>query len=134
MNRSLNELETIVRAQICNICSDRTVDGQCGLEQPADCALFRLFPQVARAIQSTDSNDIDDYIRAIREHVCSVCHEQAEDGSCEARREVRCALDAYLLLVVDSIEAATGKSFSRPGTLLVPPDRIPFTGRIESRK
>jgi hypothetical protein len=111
--RSLSELEAIVRNQICAVCSDRTVDGECGLAQPNDCALFRLFPYVAKAIQRTSSDDIRDYIQAIREDVCSVCAGQAEDGDCESRREVRCSLDAYLLLVVEAIEEATSKKFDR---------------------
>jgi hypothetical protein len=115
MARSLAELEAIVRKRICGVCSDRAEDGACGLENPDTCALFRLFPQVAKAIQSTASEDIQDYIQAIRTHVCSICVEQAADGSCEARRQVRCALDAYLLLVVDAIEEATGKRFPRAG-------------------
>ena len=91
---------------------DRLEDKSCGLEDPAGCALFRLFPQVARAISSTHSDDIQDYINAIRSNVCSICRED-EDGRCETRREVACALDAYLLLVVDAIEECTGKSFDR---------------------
>jgi hypothetical protein len=114
MNRSLEELESIVRSQICRVCSDRNVDGTCGLEEPAECALFRLFPQVARAIQSTSSDDIQDYITAIRREVCSVCNQQAADGTCEARNQVRCALDAYMLLVIDAIEMASGRQFPRP--------------------
>src|SRR5215467_5025084 len=100
MERSLAEIETIVRDKICRVCSDRTADGTCGLEQPSECALFRLFPQVAKAIQSVQSDDIEDYIQSIRQNVCSVCNEQQADGSCEMRRKVQCALDAYLLLVV----------------------------------
>ena len=114
MERSLEDLEKIVRDRICRVCSDRKVDGSCGLEEPADCALFRLFPQVAQAIQSTQSDDIRDYIQAIREQVCSICKTQGPDGSCESREMVSCALDAYLLLVVDAIEEATGRKFSRP--------------------
>jgi hypothetical protein len=113
MERSLEELEKIVRDRICRVCSDRKKDGSCGLEDPTDCALFRLFPQVAQAIQSTKSDDIRDYVRALREQVCAVCKTQAPDGSCEAREQVRCALDAYLLLIVDAIEEATGRKFSR---------------------
>ena len=115
MERSLVELESIVRKRICNVCTERTVDGQCGLEEPSNCALFRLFPQVAQAIQSVNSNDIQQYIEAIRHNVCAVCADQARDGSCETRQQVQCALDAYLLLVVDAIEEATGKTFSRQG-------------------
>ena len=115
MDRSLAELEALVRNRICSVCSDRTADGQCGLEQPSNCALFRLFPEVAKSIQSVQSDDIQQYIDAIRRNVCGVCADQAIDGSCETRQQVRCALDAYLLLVVDAIEEATGKTFNKQG-------------------
>ncbi len=114
MDRTLAELEDLVRNRICGVCSDRKMDGSCGLEDPGQCALFRLFPQVAEAIQCTHSDRIDDYIDAIRRNVCSVCTAQERDGSCGPREEVQCALDAYLLLVVEAIEEATGKDFGRP--------------------
>ncbi len=120
MERSLADLETLVRNRICRVCSDRKVDGTCGLEEPAGCALFRLFPQVAEAIQSTDSDDIQDYINAIRRNVCAVCVAQDSDGSCGLRQQVQCALDAYLLLVVEAIEEATGRSFSRERLVRMP--------------
>lgn len=107
------EVEALVRSRICGVCSDRTEDGACGREEPSGCALFHLFREVAEAIQRTDSDDIRDYIESIRVSVCALCEGRAADGSCEQRREVRCALDAYLLLVVDAIEEATGKVFSR---------------------
>src|ERR1041384_6423897 len=113
MERSLVELESIVRNRICGICTERLETGDCGLETPSSCALFQLFPQVAQAIQSVASDDIHQYIAAIRRNVCSVCLDQDASGSCETRQQVRCALDAYLLLVVDSIEEATGKIFDR---------------------
>lgn len=115
MGRSLVELESIVRNRICKVCTERTVDGQCGLAEPTHCALFRLFPQVAQAIQSVNSDDIQQYIDAIRRNVCAICTEQAHDGSCETRQQVQCSLDAYLLLVVDAIEEATGKTFNKQG-------------------
>ena len=113
MDRSLEEIEAIVRNRICRVCTERTTEGQCGMEDPSHCALFRLFPQVAQAIQSVMSDDIREYIAAIRCNVCSVCEEQARDGSCEVRQQVQCALDAYLPLVVDAIEDATGRIFNR---------------------
>jgi len=112
MERSLAEVEAIVRNKICRVCSDRTAHGDCGLDQPSACALFRLFPEVAKAIQSVQSDQIDDYIQAIRLGVCSVCHQQAADGNCEARKHVQCALDASLLLIVDAVEEATGRRFN----------------------
>ncbi len=115
MKGDLASIEAIVRKRICAVCTERTVDGGCGLEAPSSCALFRLFPEVARAVQSVSSDDIRDYIDAIRRQVCSVCVEQAADGSCATRQQVRCALDAYLVLVVDAIEEATGRIFDKKG-------------------
>jgi hypothetical protein len=112
MARTLEELEAIVRERICRVCTDRKADGTCGLDDPSSCALFRLFPQVARAVQSVSSDDINDYIRAIRAQVCSTCPRDV-DGECESRRQVQCALDAYLLPVIDAIEESTGRSFDR---------------------
>ncbi|MGO4885946.1 MAG: hypothetical protein ACLP59_34755 [Bryobacteraceae bacterium] len=114
MDRTLAELEELVRQRICRVCSDRKMDGTCGLEDPGECALFRLFPQVAEAIQGTDSDNLEDYIEAIRRHVCTVCAAQEKDLSCGLREQVQCALDAYLLLVVEAIEEATGKDFGHP--------------------
>jgi hypothetical protein len=114
MDCTLTELEALVHNRICGVCSDRRMDATCGLEEPGQCALFHLFPQVAEAIQSTHSDNIEDYIHAIRRNVCAVCTAQDPDGSCAPRHEVQCALDAYLLLVVEAIEEATGKDFGRP--------------------
>jgi hypothetical protein len=114
MDRTLAELEELVRNRICGVCTDRKMDGTCGLEEPGRCALFRLFPQVAEAIQSTHSDDIRDYIDAIRRRVCAICTMQETDESCGLRQQVQCALDAYLLLVVEAIEEATSKDFGRP--------------------
>jgi hypothetical protein len=83
------------------------------LEQPSNCALFRLFPQVAQAIQTVQSDDIHQYIEAIRSRVCTVCVDREADGGCQTRQLVQCALDAYLLLVVEAIEEATGKTFDK---------------------
>ena len=120
MARKLEELEAIVRERICRVCTDRTVNGDCGLEEPSSCALFRLFPQVAQAVQSVNSDDIRDYIRAIREQVCSVCSEQTSDGECESRKQVQCSLDAYLLPIIDAIEESTGRSFDRAEAVISP--------------
>ena len=113
MTQSLAQLEAIIRNRICGVCSERTTGGECGMEEPAHCALFRLFPEVAEAIQSVKSDDINPYIEAIRRKVCTICADQSSDGSCETREQVQCALDAYLPLVVDAIEEATGKTFNK---------------------
>lgn len=128
MDRTSVELEEIVRNRICGVCSDRKTDGTCGLEDTSQCALFRLFPQVVEAIQSTHSDNLEDYIDAIRRKVCSVCTGQDHSGDCNLRQEVQCALDAYLLLVVEAIEEATGKDFGRP--LPDRPDDLPISVQL----
>jgi hypothetical protein len=120
MARNLTELEAVVRERICRVCTDRKVDGTCGLEDPSTCALFRLFPQVAHAVLTVQSNDIRDYIQSIRAQVCSTCSEQDSDGHCESRKQVQCALDAYLLLIVDAIEESAGRSFDRARLAITP--------------
>jgi hypothetical protein len=112
MQPTLEELKAVVQGKICAVCSDRDGKGGCGLDDPSACALFRLFPHVARAIQSTASDDIRDYLAAIRGEVCSNCRDQEQDGTCDMREQVRCALDAYLIPVVEAIEEATGRKLT----------------------
>jgi hypothetical protein len=114
MKVRIDELEAIVRSRICAVCTDRTVEGMCGLESTT-CSLFQLFPLVAQAILATDSDEIGPYVAAIRENVCSVCIDQALDGTCPRRDQVRCALDAYMVPIVEAIEEATGKHLSHEG-------------------
>ena len=112
MHRTVAEIESVLRQRICRFCLDRSETGECGREDPFTCALFRLLPRIVDAIRSVDSGDIREYIEGIRRGVCTVCAQDAS-GFCKERQEVRCALDAYLLLVVEAIEEATGKTFDR---------------------
>ncbi len=112
MKPRVDELETLVRSRICAVCTERTVEGACSTAS-SRCSLFELFPLVAQAIAATDSDQVEPYIQAIRENVCSVCVEQRLDGSCDLRDQARCALDAYLIPIIDIIEEATGKSLAR---------------------
>jgi len=137
MGRSLVQIESIVRKKICTVCTSRTAQGDCGLENPSTCALFRFFPQVALAIESVDKDDAQRYVGAIRRNVCSVCPSQDSEGWCETRRQVQCALDAYLLLVADAVQEATGKAFdpkklrSRGGALSGPGPRTRLSPQIQ---
>jgi hypothetical protein len=110
MKPRLDELESIVRKRICATCAE---EGEVSKQAPgcsSDCSLFELFPLVAQAVNATESDKIEDYIKAIRENVCPNCLDHALDGSCE-RRGRDCALDRYMDRVVEAIKEATGKSF-----------------------
>jgi len=119
---SVDELEAIVRNRICAACTKRTAEGVCGTQDPGNCEMFRLFPLVAQAILATESEELEPYLRAIEENVCSVCIDQTLDGTC-SRRGGDCALSRHLPQVVEAIEQATGRSFRR-GALASEPPRI----------
>jgi hypothetical protein len=89
MSLTLEELEAVIRNRICRACTDRTVDGKCGFEEPDEYALFRLFPEVARAIQATNSDHIVDYIdRSAR--TSARCAASARQTA-RARHATKCA-------------------------------------------
>lgn len=119
---SFEELEATIRARVCAACTDRTSDALCLLEDPNHCALFQLFPLVVQAVLATESAELEPYVNAIHEHVCSVCVDQQIDGACP-RRGQGCSLDAYLPQIVDAIEEVTGKHFDRKSLTGLPPVR-----------
>jgi hypothetical protein len=102
--KSLARLEEALRRRVCSVCIDRNVDGTCNLNARHECALFERFPEIASALLRVQSDTIDDYIAVIREVVCDNCPNQEESGFCRVREEVRCALDRYLLLIVNVVE------------------------------
>ncbi len=87
----------------------RTVEGACGSSEPGHCSLLTLFPLVAEAVMATDGDNLEAYIDAIHENVCSVCIDQRLDGSCQQRESANCALDAYMPQIIDAIEEALGR-------------------------
>ena len=109
MKPTLEQLEAAVRNRICSICAKRTVEGLCGDQEPEHCSLFTLFPLVAQAILATDSDDLQPYIDAIHEHVCSVCIDQRLDGTCPQRDQKQCTLDTCMPQVVQAMEEALGR-------------------------
>jgi hypothetical protein len=107
---NLEELAAILRKRICPDCAERTTEGTCQTDDRKECRLFELFPLVAQAILATEGDDLELYLWAIDENVCSVCVDQSLDGTC-ARRSHGCALDGRLADVVAAIEEAAGRSF-----------------------
>ncbi|HEX9595498.1 MAG TPA: hypothetical protein VF982_01355 [Anaerolineales bacterium] len=113
----LGDLEAALRARICSVCVDRNLDGVCHLEEEHECALFNSFPKIVEAVSSVRSDWIEDYVAAIRKTVCADCAHQHEDGFCRVRGEVRCVLDRYLMLIVQTIEEVQGVALKPVGEL-----------------
>ena len=112
-----SDLEAALRARICSVCVDRNLDGVCHLEEEHECALFGSFPKVVEAVSSVRSDWIEDYVVAIRKAVCAECAHQDADGFCRVRGEVRCVLDRYLMLIVQTIEEYQGVALKPVGQL-----------------
>lgn len=121
----LQQIERALRKRICGVCVDRNLTGPCQLDAAQECALFRALPQVVAAISPVHSNLAGSYVPAIRKAVCAECFHQDETGYCELREEARCALDRYLVLIIQTIE-----EFLRPAP--TGPDRTvgASTGRV----
>ena len=100
----LENLGETLGMRICSACVDRNLEGPCHLEEEHECALFDSLPKVFQAVSNVRSDLIDDYVAFIRRTVCAECPHQDEDGICRVRGEVRCVLDRYLVLIVQTIE------------------------------
>ena len=100
----LDEIADLIHARICPICAPRAE--ACEAPGPRRCVLFELFPLVVQAILATESRDLADYQRAVRENVCAVCADAALDLTCQLREQLHCALDRYLAEVVEVVRQA----------------------------
>ena len=99
----LQEYLDVIRRNVCTVCLDGRDDRSCGLSGRT-CAIESHLPALVRALSSIESSKLEDYETAIRAHVCSECVEQDAAGRCELRDNGNCALDAYLMLVLDAVE------------------------------
>ncbi|MGD0012839.1 MAG: hypothetical protein ABSD56_00210 [Bryobacteraceae bacterium] len=109
MRPTVAELEAIIRERVCASCDKRAAEASCGAGLPGRCPPFELFPLVAQAILATEGNDIQAYVEAIRENVCTVCIDHRLDGTCPEREQARCLLEAYMPQVIEAIQAALGR-------------------------
>ena len=110
--RTLPILREELRGRVCKVCIDRNVDGTCDIDARHECVVFENLPQISRAILRVQSDRLDDYVLAIRENICDACADQNLAGECKRREEIRCALDRYLLPIVQIIEEVRGASLA----------------------
>jgi hypothetical protein len=108
----------LLRERVCSVCTDRRSDGSCGISGGRVCAFDKHLDRIVAAIGKVKSDRIQDYVTAIRADVCAFCEGQDETGYCPHRTATECALDAYVVLVVEAIEGAREreKAASRPAS------------------
>ena len=99
-----------LKRRVCHVCLEQKDDGECGLADNRMCALELHLAYIVQAVQSVKSDRIADYAKAIGETACFNCPNQDEEGRCDFRNNLECALDSFVYLVVEAIEEVDGRA------------------------
>ena len=84
--------------------------GYCTLTADHECGILHHLEAIVDVVHSTHSVKLEDYIKILRERVCSHCGNQSKDGSCKLRTNVDCELDRFFEIVVEAIEEVDAKA------------------------
>jgi hypothetical protein len=103
MKPTLDGYQRTIMERICGVCVDRNADGSCGLDPRLACQVEQHLPELLKLVSGVTSDRIGDYVERVRRNVCTIC-DQGNADACEVRSQVDCALDRYLVLVVEAIE------------------------------
>ncbi len=93
-----------VRFDVCTKCIDGDGHGNCRLSGEKDCGLKLHFQNMVETILSVQSEELEAYVQALRNNVCSICRHQSHDGTCMLRRHADCGLDRYFPMIVQAVE------------------------------
>lgn len=105
--------EEAIRRYVCSRCIDCGADGECHSHDPEGCAVFRFLPQMIGLARGVRELGIEPYAKLVRQNICPNCRNQRPDGSCTVRDSLFCALDRYLPLVLEAIEAVRYAEFAK---------------------
>ena len=114
IHQDQGNLQSLLRAKVCEVCIDRNVDGTCSKEEEGACTLMEKLPAVTEAILKVRSDRMEPYIQYIRDNVCAYCALRHDDGSCDWRGTDQCMLNSYLPLIVEVIEEYYGRKIPGP--------------------
>lgn len=93
-----------VSAKVCVKCIDGDSNGHCRLGNEQECSLKIHFPNIVETILSVESDNLEPYVRALRQNICVSCKYQSVDGTCTVRTQMDCALDRYYPMIVNVIQ------------------------------
>ncbi|MBI2620250.1 MAG: hypothetical protein HYW57_09225 [Ignavibacteriales bacterium] len=101
----MNPIWESIRLSVCRQCIDGDSSGACRLPAGELCTLEVFFPSVLSTIASVPTWSVEKQIEAMRSTVCSQCPEQGQDGACQKRKALECALDRYYPLVLEKVHS-----------------------------
>ncbi|MBI3999752.1 MAG: hypothetical protein HY351_03975 [Candidatus Omnitrophica bacterium] len=93
-----------IRKKVCEHCIDLSEAGHCTLTGDRQCGVELYLGKIIEVVHSIQSPHLQDYVKVLRERVCTSCKNQNPDGTCRLRSEADCGLDRYFALVVETIE------------------------------
>ena len=99
-----------VYEKVCKHCVDLGEDGRCTLTGDRQCGVQIYLEKIVEAVHGVQSQNLDDYVKVLREKVCASCKNQFPDGTCRLRSETDCGLDRYFSLVVEAIEGVDARN------------------------
>lgn len=105
MSPNLDRIRARLRNAICPTCVRYTASHTCSLVPPRTCSVFKNLDTIVGIVARTHSRSVEPYAEAVRDRVCSACPCEDNHGCCPMRDGIDCALDTYLPIVVDEIEA-----------------------------
>lgn len=105
MSVNLSGIEARLRERLCPSCVRYTSQHTCSLPPTRSCALFANLPAIVEIVRKTHSSSIGPYIDAVRDTVCATCHYEDDHGGCPLRDDLDCALNTYLPIIVEEVEA-----------------------------
>jgi hypothetical protein len=110
------ELKKRLDAVICPVCTERREDGSCGLDRTSECQIATHLDGLLYAAATVNSDRADPYVDAVRNAVCENCRYKATTSDrCDVRLEGHCALDAYLLPVLEVVDDFIAELDARAG-------------------
>ncbi len=101
----MNPVWESIRLAVCRKCIDGDSTGTCRLPSGEECALKANLSTVLQTIASVPDWSVERQVGAMRIAVCSRCPDQREDGICEKRNALECALDRYYPLVLEKVHS-----------------------------
>ena len=129
MDRTLDDQQVIVRNRICGFRTERDATPGCGRDP--DYRWLRFFPQQVAASGFAAGGDSNRSIQAVRARAGGLQLDLPANGDCQPRHEVRRAINARRLLVVEAVEVASGRSL-HPAGMTVAPAGTPAGPRVRS--
>jgi len=92
-----------LKQNVCSICVDSNEKGGCTLNEKESCAVELFLPQILDVIHSSDSDNMQEIYKKLKDTICVECRAQ-ENGNCYLHEDANCSLDRYFWSIIETIQ------------------------------